>query len=135
MASAGLTVKDLQGPALERLAIKDSRDLLLIEGVPPHSRASEAKALVADSLKSEAYRIAFDRETAEWATPGVGRLANIRARRTERSAGPRERITRKASGCEARRQGPPVSRTSCPGHQLDAFGRGHRREAPRDSSA
>jgi hypothetical protein len=33
MASAGLTVKDLQGPALDRLAIKDSRDLLLIEGL------------------------------------------------------------------------------------------------------
>ena len=80
MASAGLTVKDLQGPALDRLAIKDSRDLLLIDGLPPHPRASEAKALVADSLKSEAYRATFDRETAEWATPGVGRQASSSAR-------------------------------------------------------
>ena len=48
MVSAGLTVKDLQGPALDRLAIKDSRDLLLIDGFPPHLRASEAKALIAD---------------------------------------------------------------------------------------
>ena len=46
MARAGLTVKDLQGPALDRLAIKDSRDLLLIDGFPPHPRAGEAKALV-----------------------------------------------------------------------------------------
>ena len=80
MASAGLTIRDLQGPALDRLAIKDSRDLLLIEGFPPHPRASEAKALVADSLKSEAYRITFDRETVEWAMPGVGRAASSLAR-------------------------------------------------------
>ena len=40
MASAGLTIKDLQGPALERLAVKDSRDLLLIDGFPTHPRAS-----------------------------------------------------------------------------------------------
>ena len=80
MVSAGLTVKDLQGPALERLAIKDSRDLLLIDGFPPHPRASEAKVLVSDSLKSEAYRATFDRETAEWASPGVGRPAGISAR-------------------------------------------------------
>ena len=80
MASVGLTVRDLQGPALERLAIKDSRDLLLIEGFPPHSRADEAKALVANSLKSEAYRVTFDRETAEWAMPGVGRPASLSAR-------------------------------------------------------
>jgi len=80
MASAGLTAKDLQGPALDRLAINDSRDLLLIDGFPLHPRASEAKALVADSLKSEAYRITFDRETAEWAMPGVGRPASLSAR-------------------------------------------------------
>ena len=80
MASAGLNVKDLQGPALDRLAIKDSRDLLLIEGFPPRPRASEAKALVADSLKSDAYRATFDRETAEWAMPGVGRPASFSAR-------------------------------------------------------
>jgi hypothetical protein len=80
MASAGLTIKDLQGPALERLAIKDSRDLLLIEGFPPHPRASEAKALVADSMKSDVYRATFDRETAEWAMPGVGRPASNSAR-------------------------------------------------------
>ncbi len=80
MASAGLTIKDLQGPALDRLAVKDSRDLLLIEGFPPHPRASEAKALVADSMKSDAYRATFDRETAEWAMPGVGRTTSFSAR-------------------------------------------------------
>ncbi len=80
MASAGLTIKDLQGPALDRLAVKDSRDLLLIEGFPPHPRASEAKALVADSLKSEAYRVTFDRETAEWSMPGAGRPAGTPTR-------------------------------------------------------
>ncbi len=80
MASAGLTIKDLQGPALDRLAVKDSRDLLLIEGFPPHPRASEAKALIADSLKSDAYRVTFDRETAEWAMPGTGRATSSSAR-------------------------------------------------------
>jgi hypothetical protein len=80
MASAGLTIKDLQGPALDRLAIKDSRDLMLIDGFPPHPRASEAKALAADSMKSEAYRVTFDRETAEWAMPGVGRATSYSAR-------------------------------------------------------
>ena len=80
MASAGLTIKDLQGPALDRLAVKDSRDLLLIEGFPPHPRASEAKALIADSLKSDAYRATFNRETAEWAMPGVGRATSFLAR-------------------------------------------------------
>ena len=80
MASAGLTIKDLQGPALDRLAVKDSRDLLLIEGFPPHPRASEAKALIADSLKSDAYGATFDRETAEWAMPGVGRATSSSAR-------------------------------------------------------
>ncbi len=80
MANAGLTIKDLEGPALDRLAVKDSRDLLLIEGVPPHPRASEAKALVADSMKSDAYRATFDRETAEWAMPGVVRATSFSAR-------------------------------------------------------
>ena len=80
MASAGLTIKDLQGPALDRLAVKDSRDLMLIDGFPPHPRASEAKALVADSMKSDAYRATFDRETAEWAMPGVGRTTSFSAR-------------------------------------------------------
>jgi hypothetical protein len=80
MASAGLTVKDLLGPALDRLAIKDSRDLLLIDGYPPHPRAGEAKALVADSLKSEAYRATFDRATAEWATPGASLQPGLTAR-------------------------------------------------------
>lgn len=80
MASAGLTIKDLQGPALDRLAVKDSRDLLLIEGFPPHPSAGEAKALIADSLKSDPYRATFDRETAEWAVPGVGRTASLSAR-------------------------------------------------------
>ena len=80
MASAGLTIKDLQGPALDRLAVKDSRDLLLIEGFPPHPRESEAKALIADSLKSDAYRATFDRETAEWAKPGVVRATSFSAR-------------------------------------------------------
>ena len=80
MASAGLTIKDLQDPALDRLAIKDSRDLLLIEGFLPHPRAGEAKALVAGSLKSEAYRVTFDRETAERAMRGVGRTTSFSAR-------------------------------------------------------
>ena len=80
MASAGLTIKDLQGPAQDRLAIKDSRDLLLIEGFPPHPRAGETKALIADSLKSDAYRATFDRETTEWATPGVVRATSFSAR-------------------------------------------------------
>ena len=80
MASADLTIKDLQGPALERLAVKDSRDLLLIDGLSPHPRASEAKALVADSMKSDAYRATYDSETAEWAMPGVGRPTSFSAR-------------------------------------------------------
>ena len=80
MSSAGLTIRDLQGPALDRLAIKDSRDLMLIEGFPPHPRASDSKALVADSLKSDAYRATFDRETAEWAMPEVGRTTSFSAR-------------------------------------------------------
>ena len=80
MASAGLTIQDLQGPALDRLAVKDSRDLLLIDGFPPHPRASEAKALVADSLKSDAYRATFDRETAEWAMQGVVRATSSSGR-------------------------------------------------------
>ena len=80
MSSAGLTIRDLQGPALERLAVKDSRDLLLIDGFPPHPRASEAKALIADSMTSDAYRATFDRETAEWAMPGVGRAISFSAR-------------------------------------------------------
>ena len=80
MASAGLTIKDLQGAALDRLAVKDSRDLLLIEGFPPHQRASEAKALIANSLKSDAYRAKFDRETAEWAMHGTGRATSSSAR-------------------------------------------------------
>ena len=80
MVSAGLTVKDLQGPALERLAIKDSRDLLLIDRFPPHTRAGEAKALVADRLKSEAYLFTFDRHTAEWATPVASLQPGLTAR-------------------------------------------------------
>ena len=80
MASAGLTVKDLHGPALDRLAIKDGRSLLLIDGLPPHPRASEAKALVADSLKSDAYRVTFDRQTAELTTPDAGRQSATPAR-------------------------------------------------------
>ena len=80
MASAGLTIKDLQGPALDRLAVKDSRDMLLIDGFPPHPRASETSALIVDSLKSDAYRATFDRETVEWAMPGVGRAPSFSAR-------------------------------------------------------
>ena len=80
MARAGLTVTDLQGPALDRLAIKDSRDLQLIDGFPRHPRASEAKALVADSLKSDAYRATFHRETAEWSIPREGRQPGVSAR-------------------------------------------------------
>lgn len=86
MASAGLTVKDLQGPALDRLAIKDSRDLLLIDGFPPHPRAGESKALVVDSLKSDSYRSKFDRETAEWAISGVGRQPGLPPRTASNAA-------------------------------------------------
>jgi len=37
-------------------------------------------ALVADSLKSEAYRGTFDRETAEWGTPSVGQQPGMPGR-------------------------------------------------------
>jgi len=80
LARAGLTVQDLQGPALDRLAIKDSQDMLLIDGFPAHPRASEARTLVAEGLKNTAYRAAFDRETVEWATPRVGRQIGSAAR-------------------------------------------------------
>ena len=80
MTGAGLTVKDLQGTALDRLAIKDCRDLLLIEGFPPHPRTGEARALVVDSLKSDAYRVTFDRETAQWTTPSVGQQPSMSGR-------------------------------------------------------
>jgi len=86
MARAGLTVKDLQGPALDRLAIKDSRDLLLIDGFPPHPRAGESKALVVDSLKSDSYRTTFDRETAEWAISGVSRQPGLPSRTASNEA-------------------------------------------------
>lgn len=72
MASAGLSAKDLQGPALDRLAIKDSQDILQVGGQPAHPRAAESKALVADSLKSDAYRAAFNRATAERAPQHAG---------------------------------------------------------------
>jgi Large polyvalent protein-associated domain 7 len=36
--------------------------------------------LVADSMKSDAYRATFDRETAEWATPGVVWATSLSAR-------------------------------------------------------
>jgi len=87
MARAGLRVKDLQGPALDRLAIKDSRDLLLVEGFPTHPRTGEAKALIADSLKSDAYRAAFDRETAEWGTSSAGQQPGTSGRTAERELG------------------------------------------------
>lgn len=77
MARAGLSVKDLQGPALDRLAVKDSHDLMLIGGLPHHPRADEAKALVADSLKIDAYRATFVRETAEWTAPDAGRQPGL----------------------------------------------------------
>jgi hypothetical protein len=80
MASAGLTVSDLKGPAVDRLAIEDSHDLLLINGTPPHPRVGEVKALVADSLKSDAYRTTFERETAEWSAPGVDQQRGPAAR-------------------------------------------------------
>lgn len=77
MARAGLSVKDLQGPALDRLAIRDSHDLLLIDGLPRHPRAEEVKAMVADSLKIDAYRATFVRETAEWTAPDAGRQPGL----------------------------------------------------------
>jgi len=103
MASAGLTIKDLHGPALDRLAVKDSRDLLLIDGFPPHPRASEAKALVADSMKSDAYRETFDRETAEWAMPGVGRTTSFSARTA--SGEPPEQVRASGAMPEAKQGG------------------------------
>ena len=75
MKQAGLSVKDLQGPAVDRLAVMDSRALLLLEGQPPHSREGEARALVAESMKSAAYRATFTRETAEWTVSDTGRQA------------------------------------------------------------
>lgn len=77
LARAGLSISDLQGPALERLARLDSRDVLLTEGYPPHLRAGEVKALVAESLKVEGYRATFDREYAEWAAPEGGRWSGV----------------------------------------------------------
>ena len=77
MAHAGLSAKDLQGPALDRLAVMDSRDLLLLDGQPAHTRQGEAKALVAESLKSDAYRATFTRETAEWTAPEAGRRLGL----------------------------------------------------------
>ena len=114
MARAGLTVKDLQWPALDRLAIKDSRDLLLIDGFPPHPRAGEAKALVADSLKSDAYRATFEREAAEWATPGVGRQPGLPARTAlNESLDQASAATAFPCGCEAKCQDSSISRASC----------------------
>jgi hypothetical protein len=75
MKQAGLSVKDLQGPAVDRLAVMDSRALLLLEGQPPHAREGEARALVAESMTSAAYRAAFTRETAEWTLSDAGRQA------------------------------------------------------------
>ena len=75
MKQAGLSVKDLQGLAVDRLAVMDSRSLLLLEGQPPHAREGEAKALVAESMKSAAYRTTFTRETAEWTVSDTGRQA------------------------------------------------------------
>lgn len=73
MKQAGLSVKDLQGPAVDRLAVMDSRALLLLEGQPQHAREGEARALVAESMKSAAYRTTFARETAEWTMSNTGR--------------------------------------------------------------
>ena len=75
MKVAGLSVKDLQGPAVDRLAVMDGRALLLLEGQPPHAREGEARALVAESMKSPAYRATFTRETAEWTMSDTGRQA------------------------------------------------------------
>ena len=111
MASAGLTIKDLQGPALDRLAVKDSRDLLLIDGFPPHPRASEAKALVEDSMKSDAYRATFDRETAEWAMPGVGRTASSSARAV---SGELPEQVRESGAMPAAKQGGTAPRSAEP---------------------
>lgn len=73
MNRAGLAAKDLQGPALDRLAAKDSHDLLLIDGFPAHKRASETRALIEDSLKTDAYRATFERQSAVWAVNSVAR--------------------------------------------------------------
>lgn len=78
MKQAGLSVKDLQRSAVDRLAVMDSRALLLLEGQPHHAREGEARALVAESMKSAAYRATFTRETAEW-TADTGRQAGAAA--------------------------------------------------------
>ena len=83
MKQAGLSVKDLQGPAVDRLAIMDSRALLLLEGQPPHAREGEARALVAESMKSAAYRTTFTRETAEWTMADTGHRAGGAANATK----------------------------------------------------
>lgn len=80
MAGAGLSAQDLQVPALDRLARSDSRDISLIDGSPPHPRAGESKALVADSLKVDAYRATFERETSEWVAPGPDRRPDLSRR-------------------------------------------------------
>lgn len=85
MAGAGQMVKDLPEPALERLAIKDSRDLLLIDSFPPHARAGEAQALVAQSMRSDGYRATFERERAEWTAPSVDRQLGRTANTTPRA--------------------------------------------------
>ena len=75
LKQAGLSVRDLQGPAIDRLAVMDSRALLLLEGQPAHAREGEARALVAESMKSAAYRATFTRETAGWTVLDTGRQA------------------------------------------------------------
>ena len=59
---------------------------MLIDGFPPHPRAGESKALVVDSLKSDSYRTTFDRETAEWAIPGVSRQPGLPPRTASNEA-------------------------------------------------
>jgi len=120
MARAGLAVKDLQGPALDRLAVKDSRDMLLIDGFPLHPRANETKTLVADSLKSDAYRAAFDREKAAWATPGAGRQSGGSARPATTDSPEPESLS-PASPADARHSARTPVSTDRPGNETNSM--------------
>ena len=107
MKQAGLSVKGLQGPAVDRLAVMDSRALLLLEGQPQHAREGEARALVAESMKSAAYRATFTRETAEWSVSDTGRQASGAANvakidaREQTAAAPTVAVEQKQSSRDA----------------------------------
>ncbi len=111
LAGAGLTASDLKGPALDRLASKDSRDLLLIDGSPPHPRAGDSKALVSDSLKVDAYRATFERETAEWVTPGADGRPELSWRNPAAESRGQESQPSSSPSIEKQNGGPPAEKT------------------------